>query len=178
MSEPQLSAYASSQEAASKEILPTAPKISLKLEDTLLVILMAALACITMANVIVRYFTLQSFAWTEELSIFLLILVTMVGTSSAFVRHQHISIDFFVTGRTRGTRWKMNLLANLIVLVFFISFTILSLKMSMDEMEYGDISPSIGVPTWWYSIWLSIIAVLICVRLMGLLVRLFQVRTS
>ena len=158
--------------------LPPDGKKTLKIEDTLLVIFMAALALITMANVIVRYFTSQSFAWTEELSIFLLILVTMLGTSSAFVRHQHISIDFFVNRRERGTRWRINLLANLIVLGFFITFTILSLKMSMDEMEFGDISPSIGVPTWWYSIWLPIISCLICVRLSSLLLRLFKVRES
>ncbi|MDO5679055.1 MAG: TRAP transporter small permease [Pelistega sp.] len=149
---------------------------NLKIEDTLLVILMAALACITMANVIVRYFTSQSFAWTEELSIFLLIVVTMLGTSSAFVRHQHISIDFFVNRRTTGTRWRINMLANLIVFSFFLVFTVLSFKMSLDEMEFGDISPSIGVPTWWYSIWLPIISLLICVRLAGLLRRLWKVR--
>jgi len=44
---------------------------SLRIEDWLTVIVMAALALITFANVLVRYFTSSSFAWTEEISVFL-----------------------------------------------------------------------------------------------------------
>jgi TRAP-type C4-dicarboxylate transport system permease small subunit len=39
----------------------------------LTVIVMGALALITAGSVIARYFTSQSFAWTEELSVFLMI---------------------------------------------------------------------------------------------------------
>ncbi len=41
-------------------------RVSLKIEDWLTVIVMGALALFTFANVLVRYFTSQSFAWTEE----------------------------------------------------------------------------------------------------------------
>ncbi len=47
---------------------PTAK--ALALEDWLVVLIMAALALITFANVLLRYFTDTSFAWTEEISIF------------------------------------------------------------------------------------------------------------
>ena len=48
---------------------------SLRIEDWLTVIIMALLALITFANVLVRYFTDASFAWTEEISIFLMIVL-------------------------------------------------------------------------------------------------------
>lgn len=48
---------------------------SLRIEDWLTVIVMAALALITFANVLVRYFTNSSFAWTEEISVFLMIVL-------------------------------------------------------------------------------------------------------
>ena len=41
-------------------------KVPLAIEDWLAVILLAALALITFVNVLVRYFTDQSFAWTEK----------------------------------------------------------------------------------------------------------------
>ena len=50
--------------AAPKAQLPAEPR-SLRIEDWLTVIIMAALALITFANVLVRYFTNSSFAWTE-----------------------------------------------------------------------------------------------------------------
>ncbi len=64
------------------------------LEDRLIVLIMAALALITFANVLLRYFTDTSFAWTEEISIFLMIVLAMVGGSSAVARDQHIRIEF------------------------------------------------------------------------------------
>ena len=45
-------------------------KVTLKIEDWLTVIVMGCLALITFANVLAPYYTDQSFAWTEEFSIF------------------------------------------------------------------------------------------------------------
>ena len=58
-------------------------KVPLQIEDWLTVIVMGLLALITFANVIARYFTDQSFAWTEEFSVFLMIVLALVGSSAA-----------------------------------------------------------------------------------------------
>src|SRR3546814_15925899 len=77
-------------------ILPEAEdppvKVPLKIEDWLSVLILAALAIITFANVVIRYLTDSSFAWTEEISVFLLIVLTMTAGATAFVCHQHIQI--------------------------------------------------------------------------------------
>jgi TRAP-type C4-dicarboxylate transport system permease small subunit len=52
---------------------------------------MGVLCLLTMANVLVRYFTDISFAFTEEISVALL-----VGASHAFASNHHIAITFFV----------------------------------------------------------------------------------
>ena len=59
---------------------------------------MALLALITFANVVVRYLTDQSFAWTEELSVVLMVLLTMVAASAAVVRHSHVRIEVLIDG--------------------------------------------------------------------------------
>ena len=69
--------------------------VPLKVEDWLTVIIMGMLACITFANVLVRYFTDASFAWTEEFSVFLMILLAMVAGSAAVARDRHIRIEYF-----------------------------------------------------------------------------------
>lgn len=136
------------------------------IEDSLSIILMAILACITMANVLVRYFSTQSFAWTEEISIFLMILLTLVGSSSAFVRYQHISIDLLVKKCAPKKSAYISLMASGCSLLFFIFFTVLSAKLCADEMEFGDISPALGISTWKYTIFLPIFSVLISIRLL------------
>src|SRR5687768_15168068 len=60
-----------------------ATRVPLAIEDWLTVIIMALLALITFGNVLARYFTNASFAWTEEFSIFLMILLALVAGSAA-----------------------------------------------------------------------------------------------
>ena len=55
---------------------------SLRIEDWLTVLVMAALALITFANVLARYFTDSSLAWTEEISVFLMIVLALVAGSA------------------------------------------------------------------------------------------------
>lgn len=138
----------------------------LALEDTLLVLFISVLACITMANVLTRYLTTQSFAWTEEISMFFMILVTMVGTSSAFIRYQHIRIELVINNCSNRTRHLLDWLTSLICLSFFVIFTILAAKLCLEEMEYDEISPAIGIPMWWYSMWIPILSTLISLRLL------------
>ena len=72
--------------------------IPLKIEDWLTVIVMGLLALITFANVLVRYFTNSSFAWTEEISVFLMIALALIAGSAAVARDQHIRIEYFAEG--------------------------------------------------------------------------------
>lgn len=148
--------------------------IPLKIEDWLSVLIMAVLALITFANVIVRYMTHSSFAWTEEISVFLLIVLTMTASSSAFVRRQHIRIEFIADGGAPARKRRLAIIANTVVLLFFILLTILSARMVYDDFTWGDTSPAIGVPNWWYSIWMPVLATAISLRVVGILRRLLR----
>lgn len=147
-------------------------KIPLILEDWVSVLAMALLAIITFVNVLVRYFTASSFAWTEEFSIFLLIVVTMTAGSTAFVRSQHIRIEFLADSGAPSRQRLLARIATLCSVLFFVALTILSARMVYDEYTWGDTSPAIGVPTWWYSIWVPILSAVITLRLAGMLHRL------
>lgn len=149
-------------------------RISLLLEDWVTVLSIGALACITMANVIVRYLTSESFAWTEEISIFLLIVLTMSASSSAFVRRLHIRIEILADGGSHERQRKFLIFNSGFCLLFFIVLTVLLGRMVLDEYNWGDTSPAIGIPTWWYSIWLPILSALISLRLLGMFQRCLE----
>jgi len=58
------------------------------------------------------------------------------------------------------------------VLLFFALLTVLSTRLVMDDLQYGETSPAIGVPAWWYSIWMPVMAAGIALRTAGTLRRL------
>ena len=148
---------------------PTAK--ALALEDWLVVLIMAALALITFANVLLRYFTDTSFAWTEEISIFLMIVLAMVGGSAAVARDQHIRIEFFSGNGSAQRRRRLARLGALMTALLFTVLAVLSVRLVWDDWRYEETSPGIGVPQWWYSMWLPICSVAIALRALGLLVR-------
>ena len=119
--------------------------VPLKIEDWLTVIVMALLALITFLNVLVRYFTSQSFAWTEEISVFLMIVLALVAGSASVARNRQIRIEYFSDS---GPEWRQRALA-----------------------RFGETSPGIGVPQWWYTIWLPVMSVAIAGRALGLFIR-------
>ncbi|MEJ5027897.1 MULTISPECIES: TRAP transporter small permease [unclassified Comamonas] len=148
-----------------------APAKGLWLEDWLTVLIMALLALITFGNVIVRYFTDGSFAWTEEISVFLMILLAMVAGSAAVARNLHIRIEYFAERGDARRRKAFARFGALTVALLFALICVLSIRVVVDDYRYEETSPGIGVPQWWYSIWLPVFSALITLRALGLFLR-------
>ena len=144
---------------------------SLRIEDWLTVIVMAALALITFANVLVRYFTNSSFAWTEEISVFLMIVLALVAGSAAVARDQHIRIEYFAEGGSALRSKRLSMLGAATVALLFGVIAVLSVRVVWDDYRFGETSPGIGVPQWWYSVWLPVFSALITARAVGLFIR-------
>lgn len=147
-------------------------RVPLALEDVLTALVMGALALITFINVIVRYFTDQSFAWTEEISVFLMIVLTLVGGSVAFARDRQIKIELFVNKSRPANKRRLGELAAAMGALMFFALAVLSIRLVWDQYEYEEITPAIGVPQWWYSIWLPLLSLIIASRLVGLWLRI------
>jgi TRAP-type transport system small permease protein len=137
-------------------------------ERVLMALSMGALCLITMANVLVRYFTDISFAFTEEISVALLVVMTLVGTSHAFAQNHHIAIGYLVEYKPALKRFGARLAAGSSLLMFGLLLWY-GARMAWDDYRFEVTSPSLGVPQWWYSVWLPVLSLLIVLRLIGVL---------
>jgi TRAP-type C4-dicarboxylate transport system permease small subunit len=146
-------------------------RIPLAIEDWATVIIMGLLACITFANVLVRYLTDSSFAWTEEFSVFLMILLALVAGSAAVARDRNIRIEFFADRGTLTRRTRLAQFGAAMVALLFFLIAALSVRVVWDDYRFEETSPGIGVPQWWYSIWLPVVSLAIALRAVGLLIR-------
>ncbi|MDD0813099.1 TRAP transporter small permease [Curvibacter sp. HBC28] len=168
----------SSIESKPPELAPAASaeadeptRVPLAIEDWLTVLIMAALALITFANVLVRYFTSSSFAWTEEFSVFLMIVLALVAGSGAVARDRHIRIEYFSDSGSMARRRGLACFGALMVALLFGLIAVLSVRVVWDDYRFGETSPGIGVPQWWYSMWMPIISLAIALRAFGLFLR-------
>lgn len=146
-----------------------AKKQPARIERALAAMVMAALTLITGANVLMRYLTNISFAMTEEVSVFLLMILTLVGAVSAFAEGRHVRITLFVNALPAAGRRVCAALAWACNVAMFALLAWLGAMTAWDDYAYEVTSPALGVPQWWYSAWLPLFAGVIVLRLILLL---------
>ena len=146
-------------------------RVSPRIEDWIGVIVMGLLVIITFANVVVRYFTDESFAWTEEFSVFLMIVLALVAGSAAVARDRNIRIEFFFERGSAARQKRLAIVSALAIAVMFLALAVLGVRITWDEYTFGETSPGIGVPSWWYSVWLPVLSMAITLRALALALR-------
>ena len=125
-------------------------------EERVAVAALAALLVITLANVFTRYFTDDSFAWTEELSVFLMVELALSGAAAVGRADRHIRIEFFLDRKrpdgTRVPRRGLQLFGAAATTATFALLAALFLRWVADQVKYAETSMGLGVPLWWYGI--------------------------
>jgi TRAP-type C4-dicarboxylate transport system permease small subunit len=135
------------------------------IEQILSGVVMGLIVLITFGNVLARYFTSQSFAATEEFSIALLIVLSFLGSSAAFAFDRHIRVDFFVAKLPRRMRAFADWLSFAVTASLFAFIAFYAGKLTWDQYRFEETSPALGVPQWWYTVWMPVLSVALVLRL-------------
>ncbi|HMB09172.1 TRAP transporter small permease [Saliniramus sp.] len=141
--------------------------VPVKIEEALGAAAMALICLISFGNVLARYFTNISFAFTEEFSVVLLAFMTFVGASAAFASNEHIRITFFLQRMPRSLRWLCELVTVIVTTIMFSMIVYYGALVTYDEWYWGETSPGLGNPVWLYTIWLPILSIAIILRVLG-----------
>ncbi len=123
-----------------------------------------AICLISLGNVIVRYATDASFAFTEEFSVFFLVLLTFAGAAVAARRNQHIRIELVEHHLPKSwlkVVYILQWLAGMIVLGITCWY---GSKFALEEYQWESLSPGLGLPNWIYVVWLPLMAAAIMIR--------------
>lgn len=145
---------------------PPQPKVPLKIEEAGAALAMALICAISLANVVVRYLTNASFAFTEEFSVFLLVVMTLLGAAVGFARHEHIKITFFLERFPKRLRFAAELLTLAVTTALFAMVLYYGALFALDEWEYETVSAGLGYPNWIYTLWLPLLSGVILFRIL------------
>jgi TRAP-type C4-dicarboxylate transport system permease small subunit len=151
-----------------------ANRVPLSLEKLVAAAAMAALCLITLGNVVARYLTNYSFAFTEEYSIALMVVVTMLGASYATALDRQIRITWFADLLPRRGRRAAEIAATLATVLMFALLIGLGGRVVWDEYRFEVTSPGLGEPQWIYTLALPLLALAVVGRALGHLVRVWR----
>jgi TRAP-type C4-dicarboxylate transport system permease small subunit len=151
-------------------------RVPVAIEEAIAAAAMAAIVLITFANVVVRYFTDESFAFTEEFSVFLMVVLAFAGASAAFAKNSHIRVTFFAEKLAPRPAAAIELGVMAVTIALFLLIGGFGVRLMLDDLRFETTSPGIGVPQWLYSMWLPVLSAAIVLRLAGRVVRLLKGR--
>ena len=151
-------------------------RVPLTLEKVVAAGAMAALCLITLGNVVARYVTNYSFAFTEEYSIALMVVVAMLGAGIATAADRQIRITWFVDLLPPAGRRLAEILATVAVIGMFLLMLVLGGRLVWDEYRFEVTSPGLGEPQWIYTLALPLLSLAIIGRAIGHLVRVAKAK--
>jgi TRAP-type C4-dicarboxylate transport system permease small subunit len=156
--------------SASRANPPT--RVPLQLEEGVVAAAMAAMALITAANVVTRYLTDISIAFTEEYSVVLMVFVALLGAAIATAGGRHIRIAYFTDRLSPRGRRLAEMGAMALTILCFGLLIYHGGRLAYDEYRFEVMSSGLGHPNWWYTGWLPVLSVVIVLRALGRFIRL------
>ncbi len=117
-------------------------------EEFLLGLLLATASLVLFANVVARYVFNWGFPWAEELVRYEIVWMVFLGGSAAARQGLHIGVDILVRFSPRPLRKPLEVLINLISLVFCLFILFFGAKLIIQTRMFGQVSPALQVPMW------------------------------
>lgn len=136
-----------------------------RFEEIIGTVCLAIMVTIDFINVLTRYVFKYSMAFTEELTLYLFVWVTMMGASLAFREGGNMAVSFLYDHFSRGTKKILILLSALISIVFFVVLGYYGILQIIDEIDFQAMTEAIELPMWWFTIAMPICAICTIIRI-------------
>ena len=114
--------------------------------EWLLVVLFALLTLDVLWGVFSRYVLGTQSRWTEELAIYLLVWVSLLGASVTYGEKGHLGVDYFVGKMDPSAQRVAAIVVELLVL-FFAAFALVygGWALVVDRLEAGQVAPALKI---------------------------------
>lgn len=119
-----------------------------RLEEIILVIALSAMAIITFANVISRYFLHASLSFTEELTTNLFVYIIFIGAALLARENGHLGFSLLTDFLPKKMKMAVLLFIAILTFAFFALLLWYGWQMVMQQMEYGQKTPALDLPEW------------------------------
>lgn len=118
------------------------------LEETLLMILLVAIAVVMMAQVIMRYFFRQSMSWPEEFCRFCFVYSGFLSMGYCVRKGKMLKVDILVTFFPKALQTALDLVGRVVTLLFFAYLAFYAFQATMNSYRGGMTSPAMEIPMW------------------------------
>jgi len=114
--------------------------------ELLVIVVVAVLVVDVLWQVFTRFVLKNPSTWTEELAVFMLIWVSLLGAAVALNRGSHLGIDYFVGKLSPKKRLYTEIFAFLCILIFSLTVMVFGgIDLVGSTLKLEQISPALGI---------------------------------
>ncbi|MCL2122107.1 MAG: TRAP transporter small permease [Clostridiales bacterium] len=119
------------------------------IEEIIVAPLVAIMTIVTVLQVFFRFVIKGSLPWSEELSRYLMVWVTFVGSSIGVKRSAHAGISIVIGLLPKKVQQFAKYIRIVIVVIFCL--VVMYVSFNIVQMQYlrNQISPAMRIPMWW-----------------------------
>jgi TRAP-type C4-dicarboxylate transport system permease small subunit len=121
-------------------------------EEILGAVFLAVMVTISFVNVITRYVLKFSMAFTEELTLYLFVWITLLGVSLAFRESSNMAVSVLYNRFGKGARRFLYLFAALCSIAFFALFTYFGVLEVSEEVSMSVMTEALEIPVWLFTV--------------------------
>jgi C4-dicarboxylate transporter DctQ subunit len=123
------------------------------------------MATLAFLNILTRYFTNFSLAFSEEIEVSLLVYLTMLGAAAGFKRGIHLGLVFLINWLPRPAQRWIRVGGAVLASGLFLALLYFSIRQIQDEIAMATTSEALAIPQWWYTLGLPVGSIIIVARI-------------
>ena len=145
-----------------------------RIEEVLCVIALVIMTVLTFANVIARYVFSASFSFSEEITTYLFVLLSLLGSAVAARRKAHLGFTALIDIVPENVRRSFHAISFLLATLFSSALFVFGMKMVYSQMSRGQVTAGMQWPEWIFGAFVPLGAFFITLEFLFLLINVLK----
>lgn len=141
-----------------------------KIEEWIAIVCLIIMSLLTFTNVVARYVFSASFSFSEELTTYLFVLLSLVGTAIAAKRRAHLGLSILTDAVSKSTERYFKIFGYLVSVLFSAALFYYGILMVKSQIMLGQVTAGMQWPEWIFGSFVPIGAFFVTIRFAQVLI--------
>lgn len=154
--------------------MSTFDKIFGKIEEIIAGICLTIMSILAFTNVLARYFFHASFSFSDEITTYLFVLLSLIGASIAAKRHEHLGFTVIEDLVPPTVKKILNFISYLIAVIFTSIIFYYGILMVISQYTLGQKTAGMQWPEWIFGSFVPIGSFFVLIRFLQILIHIIS----
>jgi C4-dicarboxylate transporter DctQ subunit len=145
-----------------------------RIEEVLCVIALVIMTVLTFTNVVARYVFSASFSFSEEITTYLFVLLSLLGSAVAARRKAHLGFTALIDIVPANVRRTFHAISFFLATLFSSALFVFGMKMVYSQMSRGQVTAGMQWPEWIFGAFVPLGAFFITLEFLFLFINVLK----